>query len=182
MLNAIHRAGIRGAAHGLRLQHLLMRSRERVDIHSALVVGYLALEHARVLSIAGDGQRHNRRSAPNRRSIHTYSSRLAHSSRPAQGSTVNFMCMPSWSSLQITVQTTMYSPGSAGAVSWNSCLPGLNNRSHPSTLVRSLARKRLKPWIDPSRFHVLPRRAVTRRSTCPPAFTVISGVRSPAIL
>src|SRR3989442_12243024 len=50
------------------------------------------------------------------------------------GSTMIFMCMPSWSSLQITVQTTSYWPGSEGAVNWNSWVPARSSRSQPGTL------------------------------------------------
>jgi hypothetical protein len=32
MLNAVDRAGIRGTAHRFRLEHFLMRARERVDV------------------------------------------------------------------------------------------------------------------------------------------------------
>jgi hypothetical protein len=39
---------------------------------------------------------------------------------PDHGKTTNLMLIPSWSSLQITVQTTMYSPASLGAATVNS--------------------------------------------------------------
>src|SRR5580692_9169861 len=59
--------------------------------------------------------------------------------------TTNLMNMPSWSSLQITVQTTTYSPGSSGAIIENSWVPALSNKSQPGTLERSLARNSENP-------------------------------------
>src|SRR5579859_462654 len=147
---------------------------ERVHIQGTLTVGNFPVERTSIL-----------RMEEGRHDDDCHRNCLLHNHswfKPLHGSTVNFMCMPSWSSLQMTVHTTSYSPGSEGAVSRNSCLPGLNSRSHPSTLVRSLARSRVNPWIEPSRFQDLPRLAVTRSSTCSPALTVISGIRMPAIL
>src|SRR5262249_7203030 len=57
--------------------------------------------------------------------------------------TTNFIRMFSWSSLQMTVHRTSYSPGSAGAVSANSCVPGFSSRFQPLTLLRSFARSRV---------------------------------------
>src|ERR1700727_575768 len=59
--------------------------------------------------------------------------------------TTNLMNMPSWSSLQITVQTTTYSPGSSGATIGNSCVPGLSNKSQPATFDLSFARNSENP-------------------------------------
>src|SRR5262249_49341316 len=61
------------------------------------------------------------------------------------GRTTNFMRMPSWSSLQITVHKTSYSPGSDGAVRVNSCAPCLSSKSQPGTLAWSFCRNRVKP-------------------------------------
>src|ERR1700737_387055 len=78
------------------------------------------------------------------------------------GSTTNFRVICSWPSLQMTVQTTWYSPGSTGAVSANSWMPGLSSNSHPGTGLWSLGRSRENPCIEPSLLRSLARIAVIR--------------------
>src|ERR1035437_4331524 len=57
MLDAIDGACIRRAAHRLRLEHFLMRPRERVHVQGALAVGNFSAKDARVLPMGGAGQR-----------------------------------------------------------------------------------------------------------------------------
>ena len=94
-----------------------MRPGQRVDVQSALAVGDFAVEDC---GRSGPSGTASTTAIALQRSkscmfvrINCFAD-LVHST--LQGSTVNFMCMPSCSSLQITVQTTSYSPGSVGAV------------------------------------------------------------------
>jgi len=118
VLDAVLGAGGRSAAHRLGFEHLLMRAGQGMDVQGALAVGNFSVKEAsgagwRIVRL---GLNKNRcdyycRGAENLNVFHGVSCHEVD-----QGSTVNFICMPSWSSLQITVQTTSYSPGSAGAV------------------------------------------------------------------
>src|SRR6267378_7521707 len=56
-----------------------------------------------------------------------------------QGNTTNLMFIPSWSWLQMTVQTTTYSPGSLGAATVNSWVPGLTRKIHDFRNTEGLA-------------------------------------------
>src|SRR5215469_14114945 len=135
-----------------------MRACERMNVQRALAVGNLTSKNPRTLALGGACQHQNACQKNVGLAFHDYSFFIYCST------TVNFRCMPSCSSLQTTVQTASYSPGSLGAVSRNSCVPGLNNKSQPSTLLRSFARSSVNPWIDPSRFHDFAFLAVTRKS------------------
>src|ERR1700751_2549292 len=115
-----------------------------MDVQCTLAVGNFPAKDTCALTLRGDRQRQHACHPDVRLAFHN-DSFLITPARAHCGTTVNFRCMPSCSSLQITVQTASYSPGSLGAVSRNSCMPGLNNKSHPSTLLRSLARSSVKP-------------------------------------
>src|SRR5258708_32364195 len=92
-----------------------------------------------------------------------------------QGNTTNLVLIPSWSWLHITVQTTTYSPGSLGAATVNSWVPGLRRKSQSGTGFRSFARSSEKPCIEPSRFRFFAFLAVIRKLICSPVFTVMTG-------
>src|SRR5579862_8311378 len=134
-----------------------------MDVQRALAIGNFPAKDVCALTLS-DARQRQHACHPNVRLAFHNNSFFSYC-----GTTVNLRCMPSCSSLQITVQTASYSPGSLGAVSRNSCVPGLNSRSHPSTLLRSFALSKLNQWIDPSRFHDLAFRAVTRIRIVSPA-------------
>jgi|SRR5882672_5771974 len=46
VFNAVHRASIRSPAHGLGLEHLLMRARKGVNIQGTLAVGNFAVKYS----------------------------------------------------------------------------------------------------------------------------------------
>src|SRR5271169_1686808 len=103
MLDAIYRAGVRRATHRFRFEHFLMRAGKRVNVQSALAVGNFPAKNVWGLSIGGAGQGQHSDGTPN----HCSNSGYVHSDSLLfllHGSTVSFMCMPSCSSLQITVQ------------------------------------------------------------------------------
>src|SRR5882672_1688817 len=141
--HAVVGTGARGAAHGFVLEHLLVGAGERMDIHRTLTVGQVADKGLDLVSCAGwPGQR--QRDDCDSEQIVFHRVTPSNACRP-QGMTTNFRCMPSWSSLQITVQITSYSPGSVGAVRRNSWRPGFSSRFLPGTFDRSLICSRVKP-------------------------------------
>ena len=108
--DAVSRAGAFGAARSLGFQHLGMRPCQRVDVESTLGIGDLPVKNSR-LFIACMGQQSAREHPTSNPNPGPADAETPH------GTTTNLIFMPSCSSLQITVQTTTYSPGSAGAVS-----------------------------------------------------------------
>src|SRR5579864_1730745 len=96
-LDAINRAGIRGPAHRFRLEHFLMRARERVNVQGTLAVGNFSVKLARGLCMGDAGRRQHADSPENDDSIkHGLKSGWTHRNLTLRhGSTVNFMCMPS---------------------------------------------------------------------------------------
>src|SRR5258708_35604102 len=107
LLRALHSTLRRGTPHqALGFQHLLVRMRKRMDIHRALAVGNFPTKSSHDLAGVGQGCKAEHRTHEIDRSSFHRSTLLAVSLRISYGSTTNFMCMPSWSSLQMTVQTT----------------------------------------------------------------------------
>src|SRR4051812_24357939 len=92
------------------------------------------------------------------------------------------MLISSCPELQITVQTTWYSPGSSGACNSNSCTPSWCNRFQFATFAPSFARSSANPCTDPSRFMFLAFFAVITSLIGSPACSVIVGLALPSIL
>src|SRR6266478_2672959 len=188
LFHAIARAVCVRFHFGFHRDHFLVRLTERMNVERALGVRNFTSEFLLIAAASRRIARHH--ASQGRGSQDRSGSTCSHLSLACeniceldlssnQGNTTNLMFIlmfiPSWSWLQITVQTTTYSPGSLGAATVNSWVPGFRRKSQSGTGFRSFARSREKPCIEPSRFRFLAFLAVIRRLICSPVFTVMTG-------